>query len=675
MTYQQRAHLWLSCIQQEFVALLPVLFLGALALTFVQIPQYYPGLESHIVFNIASFVVSSSYGFISLFLVASISYQLADHHIQRLDLSMTPFMMAIMSLMTLVIMLYMSKAPQASLSFGFEHIIHAVVVGIIFTEAFVLFLRFYSIRFSYLEHEINGQLSTTIRMIVPSVIVPVLMIVVYYFVFMDSAYIETVTLWVIGPVNAQEGLSGWQSVKVILINQLAWFVGIHGSSLIATVSDVLFTTVNVDNFNGEMISHFAYLGGSGCTLGLVMTLFFSRRKSNRHFAKYAIIPSLFNINELVIFGLPIVLNRFLLFPFLLIPILAIGITYLSVSLGLLEFTNHNVVWSMPFLLGGYLLTEHWSGAILQLVICVISGLVYWPFLKRYEVHQNQQQAEKIKGLITQLSDDQCDMKTALKAPGELGIFCRRIAKDLASTEHLELYYQPKVNSLGKVEGAEALLRWDHPVYGCLPPSLFIPIAEACGQIHTLGMWVIERSLKDMGIMDRSYGFTGIPFAINVSPLQFNRDDFFNDVKACINRYGVDPKRIELEITEGQRLFFTDKLVSDLRQLTNMGVRIAVDDFGMGHTSLHYLRSFPVHGLKIDGDIIKDVVDSAIIQEIVQSMVNLAHGMGAVLIAEWVEQQAQLDMLHTLGCDQYQGAHFSMPMPLPQLVAYCVKHQK
>jgi EAL domain-containing protein (putative c-di-GMP-specific phosphodiesterase class I) len=512
-------------------------------------------------------------------------------------------------------------------------------------------------------------------MIVPGVILPLFILSIYFHVFMDAELIERATLWMVGQVDTLNGLSAWQTIKIVLINQAAWFVGIHGSSLISTVGDVVFAPINIGNFNHEIINHLAYLGGSGCTLGLVMTLFFSRRNSNRQFAKYALIPSLFNINELVIFGLPIVLNRFLLLPFLLIPVLAVGITYLSLWLELVVFTNHDVVWSMPFLLGGYLLTGHWSGAILQLFICVMSGLIYWPFLKRYEMYQNQQQAQKIKGLIDELNQSDCDVRLALKSPGELGVFCRRIAKDLSTLDYLEMHYQPKVDHQGKVQGAEALLRWRHPVYGDLSPALFIPIAEASEQIHQLGLWVIERCFKDMCLMDRSHGFNPIPIAINVSPIQLSRTNFLYEVKKLMSKYTMDPTRIEFEITEGQRLLLTDALVDDLRQLADMGGRIAVDDFGMGHTSLHYLRSFPVHSLKIDGEITKDVANSTLVKEIVQSMVQLAHGMNAVLIAEWVEQDAQLESLRQLGCDQYQGKLFSMPLPLPELVAYCVKHQK
>lgn len=675
MNFQQRAKIWLHCIQQGFVALLPILFFGALALTLVQIPVYFPSFEHAFVFKVAHFIVNATYGLISVFLVASISYQLAQFHYQRLDLPMSPLVIALLSVVTLVSMLYMGGYSQGDLDFGMQHIIHAVIVSVVFTELFVSFQQVISARFSYLEDEVNNQLSTVIRMITPSMVLPLLILLVYYHVFMGEALIERVVLWVLGYIDTESGLSVWQTIKIVLINQMAWFVGIHGSSLISTVSNIVLIPINSENFSGEIINHFAYLGGSGCTLGLVVGLFFSKRNSNQQFARYAFIPSLFNINELVIFGLPIIFNRFLLIPFLFIPVFAVCIAYLCLLLGWVQFSNHEVVWSMPFLLGGYLLADHWSGAALQLFICVMSGFIYWPFLKRYEVHQDQQQAQKIKGMIDELSHPDCDVRLTLKSYSELGIFCRRLAKDLANHEHFELHYQPKVDGQGKVLGAEALLRWHHPVYGELSPAVFIPIAEASNQIHHLGLWVIERSFKDMKLMDRFHGFHSIPIAINVSPIQLIRQNFLFEVKKRIINFGIEPTRIEFEITEGQRLLLNDALIEDLRELASMGVRIAVDDFGMGHTSLHYLKSFPVHSLKIDGEIIKDVADSELVQEIVQSMGQLAHGMNAVMIAEWVEEEAQLEILEKLGCDQYQGRLFSMPLGLAALVAYCVKHQK
>lgn len=675
MTYLQRAQLWLTCTQQGFVALLPMLFLGALALTFTQFPVYFPQLEGMFVFEVATLIFHATYGLVSLFLVCSISYQLANAYKALYDLRIDALMIAMISGVTLVIMLYTAGSIKAFSNFGFEHIIHALLLGIIFTELFIVWVRFAPVQLSYLEHEIHGQLSIVIRMIFPAVVLPIVLILVYAYLFMHVDIIATVTLWLIGGVDSSEGLSLWQSIKVIMINQFAWFAGIHGTSVIATVAEVVFETTNPENFTGEMMSHFAYLGGSGCTLGLVMAMFLSRRESNRKFARYAMIPSLFNINELIIFGLPIVFNRYFFLPFILMPVLAMLLAALALSSGIVTFSTHNIPWSMPFLLSGYLLADHWSGAAIQLVICILSALVYLPFVKRHEAHQGAKQAEKIQTFISMMCRNDFDVRQALRSPDELGIFCRRIALDLNKKENLEIYYQPKLNHDGIILGAEALIRWKHPVFGALPPPVFIPIAEENGCIHSLGLWIIERCFKDMNIMARTHGFRPIPIAINISPIQLENSTFIYDVQQRLKRFTIDPMYVELEITEGRQLHLDDDLVNGLQRLARMGVRIAVDDFGMGHTSLHYLKSFPVHTIKIDGVLIKDVATSSMVQEIVQSMGQLAHGMNAILVAEWVEQAVQLEILQKLGCDQYQGQFFSMPLPLPELVAYCVKHQK
>ena len=675
MTYLQRAQLWLASIRQGFVALLPMLFLGALALTFIQLPLYFPAMQETFAIKVGELIFHATYGLVSLFLVCSISYQIASSYKTIFDLRIDPFMVAMIAGVTLAVMLYMDSSIKAFSNFGFEHLIHALLLAIVLTELLVAWVRFAPVKLSYLEHEINGQLSTVIRMILPAVVLPVILIVIYIYIFRHLDVVAGLVNGLIGQIDVAEGLSVWQSIKVILINQFSWFAGIHGTSIVGTMADVIFNSHNLENFNAEMISHFAYLGGSGCTLGLVMALFFSRRHSNRKFARYAMIPSLFNINELIIFGLPIVFNRYLFLPFILMPVLAMVLTAAAVSNGLLVLVSHDIPWSMPFLLAGYLLTDHWSGAVMQLIICIVSALVYRPFIKQHEANQADKQAEKIKSFITAMQHEDFDVKQALRNPDELGIFCRRIALDLHQTENFEMYYQPKLNHNGNVLGAEALIRWQHPVFGSLPPSVFIPIAEENESIHNLGLWIIERCFKDINIMDRTFGFSPISIAINVSPIQLTNDTFIDNVKQHIKRFGIDPSRIEFEITEGQKLRLTDELIEGLQSLTKMGLSIAVDDFGMGHTSLHYLKSFPVHAIKIDGDLIRDVASSNLVQEIVQSMGQLAHGMNAVLIAEWVEQEAQLQILQKLGCDQYQGQYFSMPLPLPELVAYCVRHQK
>lgn len=675
MMFLARTRLWLSSIQHGFVAVLPIIFLGALALTFSQITSYVPALKEHIVFQISQWIMNATYGALAVSLCASISYQLIKTYRSQYDLVVDVHIVSLMAAVTLVAVTFLQGYEQGQFDLGFDQMIQAMCVAILFTELFVIWMRFAPLQLSYLDHEIHGQLSMTLRMIIPGLITPLSVIALYYFVLMDVDWLSRLTLWIIGDVDPVQGTTLWQNIRIVVINQLFWFVGIHGSTVISSVASELHMFNQGQNFSGEIINHFAYIGGSGCTLGLVMVLFFSRRQSNRHFARYAMLPSLFNINELVIFGLPIIFNRYLFLPFLLMPLLGLVLTYFVTSLGWVTFVNADVNWSMPFLLSGYLLADHWGGAVLQLLICVLSACVYWPFLKRHEASQNRKQKQKISHLINEISHVDFDVKHAYLQPNDVGVFCRRINLDLDELDNFELYYQPKLDHQGNVQGAEALIRWHHPVFGGLPPSVFIPIAEVSGKIHRIGLWVVERCFRDMNIMQRNHGFKPIPIAINVSPIQFTHPQFVSELKRLIKQYDVNPRMLELEITEGQKLKLTDQLVEELRQLSLMGISIAVDDFGMGHTSLHYLKSFPVHTIKIDGEIIQDVVRSGLIQEIVQSMGQLAHGMNAKLVAEWVEEEAQLLMLHKLGCDLYQGKHFSMPLPLPELMAYCVSHQK
>jgi EAL domain-containing protein (putative c-di-GMP-specific phosphodiesterase class I) len=156
----------------------------------------------------------------------------------------------------------------------------------------------------------------------------------------------------------------------------------------------------------------------------------------------------------------------------------------------------------------------------------------------------------------------------------------------------------------------------------------------------------------------------------VSPCQFERSAFFNEIIKLVERSNIPPKLIELEITEGHKIDLDDRVLVGLQKLAKYGFNIAVDDFGMGYTSLRYLKSFPVHTLKIDGSIVRDVNNSKMVQEIIGSMGQLASSMGVNLVAEWVETDLQKMALHELGCDEFQGYLMSPPINLNDFTKYC-----
>jgi EAL domain-containing protein (putative c-di-GMP-specific phosphodiesterase class I) len=213
---------------------------------------------------------------------------------------------------------------------------------------------------------------------------------------------------------------------------------------------------------------------------------------------------------------------------------------------------------------------------------------------------------------------------------------------------------------------EALIRWTHPVRGPVSPATFIPIAEDCGLIFPIGAWVIEEACRQA----RAWLDAGLPkinVAVNVSGRQFQGDRFEEEMKAVLDRYSIDPRCVELEVTESM-LMKTPELTAKLLQaLRQIGVRVAIDDFGTGYSSLSYLRRFPIDTLKIDQSFVSQI-ETANGASVVKAIIDLGRNLGMRLVAEGVETGLQEKMLCSMGCDRAQGYYFSRPLPPAQLAA-------
>ncbi|MGH8262236.1 MAG: EAL domain-containing protein, partial [Steroidobacteraceae bacterium] len=232
-------------------------------------------------------------------------------------------------------------------------------------------------------------------------------------------------------------------------------------------------------------------------------------------------------------------------------------------------------------------------------------------------------------------------------------------------KQFELHYQPKVNiKTGVVHGAEALLRWRHPERGLIPPGEFIPIAEDCGLIATIGAWVVREACKQA----RAWQEQGLPplrVAVNLSPTQFRQGDIETIIRDALDQAGLEPRFLEVELTESAVMSDPEESISILEKLSEMGVLVSVDDFGTGYSSMSYLRRFPIDKLKVDRSFIHEVMSRPEDASIVQAIVSLAHSLKLKVVAEGVESMEQLDFLKKLGCDQYQGYHYSPALPASQ----------
>ncbi|WP_019594645.1 EAL domain-containing protein [Thioalkalivibrio sp. ALM2T] len=239
-------------------------------------------------------------------------------------------------------------------------------------------------------------------------------------------------------------------------------------------------------------------------------------------------------------------------------------------------------------------------------------------------------------------------------------------RQAAERDELDLHYQPQFDAAERLIGAEALLRWQHPEMGQVPPDLFIPVAEETGLIHGVGNWVLEHAL--MQLSQWQAGNLQPPrLALNLSPWQLARPDFVDQFQARLRRHGVDGHALTLEVTESGLLRDLPDAITKLGALRRLGMHIALDDFGTGYSSLAYLRDLPVDELKIDKSFVKELLAGGD-RTLIENIVDIARNMELDVIAEGVEHPEQREQLLALGCTRFQGFLFSAPLTHEQFVA-------
>lgn len=252
---------------------------------------------------------------------------------------------------------------------------------------------------------------------------------------------------------------------------------------------------------------------------------------------------------------------------------------------------------------------------------------------------------KMQQVISSLADLEHELRNALKL------------------QQFQLYYQIQVNHTGQVLGAEALIRWNHPERGIVSPFHFIPMAEETGLILSIGQWVLDTACAQLNAWQKDTMTSNLLLAVNVSAKQFLQADFVDQVKAAVQRHGIDATRLKLELTESLLADNLKEIIVTMTTLGELGIKFSLDDFGTGYSSLQYLKTLPLNQLKIDQSFVRDIATDSSDKAIVLTIITMAHSLGLDVIAEGVEAEEQRQFLMDNGCLHYQGYLFSKPVPI------------
>lgn len=471
----------------------------------------------------------------------------------------------------------------------------------------------------------------------------------------------------------------------IFVLHIFWFFGVHGGILFELLSRQFFipgtqmdlASLSNPSMEGQLrtfIDTFVLLGGCGSVMCLVLAVLIAeKRRSQRTLAKLSLLPVLCNINELIIFGIPIAFNPIYLIPFLLTPIVLTLSSYAFVLLGLVPQTVYSVDWTTPLFLSGYVATGSITGVLLQGFNLILGVLLYLPFVHLSQHHHKMSTKQQVDQLASRVQEGELvgKLPKLLNPDSSLYGMAHILADDLAyaiSANTLQIYYQPQVDDAGRLAGAEALLRWEYFQGTFLYPPLIIALAEEAGLQRALGERILRTICTDMESWRVEHGLE-IPISFNVTASLLEESSLPETLLALREQHGIAPGLLGVEITEQAALSLSADVEACLESLREAGAKILLDDFGMGHSSMMYLQNNHFDIVKLDGSLTRQILTNPRSQDIIASIIYLSRSLLFDVCAEYVETEEQTETLRKLGCQKFQGYLYSPPIEKTKFLAF------
>lgn len=459
-----------------------------------------------------------------------------------------------------------------------------------------------------------------------------------------------------------------------------WIIGINGSHMLNSSYTQLFENSKFNHYsmqNGfntyqyidqSFFDLYVNIGGSGATLCMIIALFLSKEKSHRDFAKLALIPSLFNINEILIYGFPIIANLYMIIPFILVPIIFTIITYFALIFHVIPVIDSLTSWISPTIINGFIGSKGNPKVFFwQLFLILIGTLIYGIFLRKYEKLNTiklDDSFDLFRDSHLKINVSEVQLNLLLEVNN-----AKDKLKEIFENGKFILYFQPILDlNTNKVIKMEGLIRIEHKNKGILSPY-FLEYFRTLNQLSTVDYWVVEKAFEYEKQLRETE--TNPQISINISTETFMDDNFIENFKKIMHKYQTNPQNITIEIIEQVCLYDINIARNKINNLRSLGFQIAIDDFGTGYSSLSYLSDLEIDFIKIDRKFILDL-NKEKGKKVLRDIINISHSMGCKVIVEGVENESQLQLIKIFGADFAQGFYFHKPNTFNKIIEYTRK---
>lgn len=668
----------MKAVRSALIITMPVLMIGSIAIMFQSLPvtvyqEFIKGFCNGVIYDFFSIINGACFGFFSVFLVINVSITYLSEYTSSIEEYLTTPTIALVGFL-IIINAGTDRFDIKDLSVNgtFVALITAVAVSAVIR-------RIKNVGRDLIKIGATGGIlyQKAIKTIIPAAIVIAgcaAVSLAFRIIFRVDGIPELIEV-IMNKVFSLINNDYMKSIIYMFTVQILWIFGIHGGNIMENAVQANFIAIDEGQiFSKTFYDAFVNMGGCGATLCVVIAIFIcSRHVTSRNVAKGAVLPVIFNINELVTFGYPIIFNPTMAIPFILAPFVSLTVSYIAIAAGLVPHVIQTVEWTTPVFLSGYVATGSVAGSILQLICIVIGVLIYMPFIRRHESlidRRFMERVEKLTDIMKQGEEE--NVIPNLTARSDIyGTTAKTMINELEQALRLgELFmvYQPQIDNDGKCIGAEALIRWNMNEVGYIYPPLIIELAKEGGLLEQLEEFIFDSACKTAS---KASGYLGrnVKISVNITAKSLNRPTLAKEIENAAKRYNVDTHCIWIEITENEVITGSEEVISKLRELKNNGHNLLIDDFSMGHTSLKYLKTQCFDGIKLDASITKDVNDNRVGQEIIASLADLGKRLDVGIIAEYVAKKEQKEMLKTLGCGIYQGYLYSMPLSENDFINY------